>query len=233
MNLAPSHPAASRALSLRIDRVLARLAQEAKQFDPYAAERVQLAIDCLDAGAIARGEDAIQYAERAIERPWEQQANLPNSLSTKILRHRLEIARRAAGVMVGEAPDLQCESIATIFDRVEWICCDSCCCQIGGENGMAIDEGSPKKVRQLVVSRLQAMLRGLERARRQPNRREAYYMCQAIEHLEADRLSESEEAVLRAAHMSPLPADQAKKTESNRPSTIIQLRQALDRLTEA
>jgi hypothetical protein len=75
------------------------------------------------------------------------------------------------------------------------------------------------------------MLKGLERAGRQPNRREAYYMCQAMEHLEADRLPESEEAVLRAARVSPLPADLARKTESNRPPTLVQLRQALDRLT--
>jgi hypothetical protein len=54
-----------------------------------------------------------------------------------------------------------------------------------------------------------------------------------MEHLEAERLSDSEEAVLRAAHVSPLPPDLAKKTESNRPPTIVQLRQALDRLTEA
>jgi hypothetical protein len=102
---------------------------------------------------------------------------------------------------------------------------------MGKRNGMKIDDTSPNRVRQLVVRRLRGMLNGLERSNRQPNRREAYYMCQAMEHLEGDRLSESEEAVLHAVRISPLPPDLAGKTESNRPPTLIQLRQALDKLT--
>lgn len=96
---------------------------------------------------------------------------------------------------------------------------------------MKIDDISPNGVRQLVVRRLRGMLNGLERARRQPNRREAYYMCQAMAHLQADKLSESEEAVLSAERISPLPTDVAGKTEGNRPPTLVQLRQALDNLT--
>jgi hypothetical protein len=96
---------------------------------------------------------------------------------------------------------------------------------------MTTDDTSPKKVRQLVVRRLSGMLDGLQRAGRQPNRREAYYICQAMEHLQADRLSESEEAVDSAARVSPLPRDLALRPESNRPPTILELRRALDKLT--
>ena len=97
---------------------------------------------------------------------------------------------------------------------------------------MSTDDDSPKQVRQLVVVRLRGILRGLERAGRQPNRREAYYMCRAMEHLLADRLSESEEAVSNAKRISPLPPDLALKPEGNRPPTVQQLRQALDKLAE-
>ncbi len=95
---------------------------------------------------------------------------------------------------------------------------------------MATDDTSPRKVRQLVVRRLRGMLNGLERAGRQPNRREAYYICQAMEHLQADRLSESEQAMSSALRISPLPPELVGKTESNRPPNLVQLRQALDNL---
>lgn len=95
---------------------------------------------------------------------------------------------------------------------------------------MATEDNFPNQVRQLVVRRLRGVLNGLERARRQPNRREAYYVCQAMEHLQADRLPESEEAVSNAQRVRPLPPDLAARPEGNRPPTVQQLRQALDKL---
>jgi len=96
---------------------------------------------------------------------------------------------------------------------------------------MVTDDGS--QARQLVVKRLRGALAGLERAGRQPNRREAYYFCQAMEHLQADRLPESEEALSNAQHVRPLPPDLAAKPEGNRPPTVQQLRRALDKLAAA
>jgi hypothetical protein len=56
------------------------------------------------------------------------------------------------------------------------------------------------------------------------------YFCQSMEHLQADRLSESEAAMLNAQRRSLLPLDLANSSESNEPPTVQQLRQALDKL---
>jgi hypothetical protein len=95
---------------------------------------------------------------------------------------------------------------------------------------MTTEHDSPNQVRQLVVRRLRGMLNGLDRAGRQPNRREAYYVCQSLEHLQADRLSQSEAAMLNAQRRSPLPLDLASSPASNKPPILQELRQALDKL---
>ena len=58
-----------------------------------------------------------------------------------------------------------------------------------------------------VVRRIRRFLSGLEGARRQPNRREAYYICMAMEHLRASRLSECGESLRKANRVNPVPPD--------------------------
>src|SRR5215831_9887462 len=82
-----------------------------------------------------------------------------------------------------------------------------------------------------IVHRLQRMLQGLERAHRNPNRREAYHISSAIEHVHAGRLTQSEEAIRRAERVDPLPLDIAAQTILNEPPTVTQLRAALDQIT--
>ena len=81
-----------------------------------------------------------------------------------------------------------------------------------------------------VVRRIQRFLAGLERARRQPNRREAYHICMAMEHLQAGRLPESEDSLRSADRVDPMPPDIADQPAYNQPPTVEQLRIALDRL---
>ena len=49
-----------------------------------------------------------------------------------------------------------------------------------------------------IVQRLHRMLQGIERARRNPNRREAYHLSVAIEHVYAGEFTESEQAIRSA-----------------------------------
>jgi cytochrome c-type biogenesis protein CcmH/NrfG len=81
-----------------------------------------------------------------------------------------------------------------------------------------------------VVRRIQRFLAGLEHARRQPNRREAYHICVAMEHLQAGRLDESEDALRKADRLDPVPPDIATQSAYNETPTVKQLQIALDRL---
>ena len=78
-----------------------------------------------------------------------------------------------------------------------------------------------------VLQRIDRLLAGLERARRQPNRREAYYLCTAIEHLQAGRWAEADEATLKAERLAPVPPTVAAQLELNRPPTLTELRSAI------
>ena len=81
-----------------------------------------------------------------------------------------------------------------------------------------------------VVRRIRRFLAGIEHARRQPNRREAYHICMAMEHLQAGRLSESQDSLRKADRVDPIPPDIAARTSYNETPTVEQLQIALDRL---
>ena len=80
-----------------------------------------------------------------------------------------------------------------------------------------------------ITQRVQRMLAGIERAGRNPNRREAYHIAMAIEHLRSGRLAESEEALRKADRVEPIPPDVAAQTAFNEVPTVAQLRMALKR----
>ncbi len=82
-----------------------------------------------------------------------------------------------------------------------------------------------------VVRRIRRFLDGLKRARRQPNRREAYHICMAIEHLQAGRLSDSETSLQKADRRDPIPPGIATQATYNELPTVEQLQVALDRLS--
>src|SRR5260370_24893469 len=88
--------------------------------------------------------------------------------------------------------------------------------------------GSDSELARGMVQRLHRMLQGIERARRSPNRREAYHIAMAIEHVHAGRLTEGEEAIRRTQRVGPIPAEIAARTFLYEPPTAGQLCGPLD-----
>jgi hypothetical protein len=84
-----------------------------------------------------------------------------------------------------------------------------------------------------VALRIGRFLRGLERARRQPNRREAYHLRLALEHLRAGQHADSDEAMKNAERCAPLPAQVASLVTTNEPVTVVQLQGQLDEILAA
>jgi len=82
----------------------------------------------------------------------------------------------------------------------------------------------------LIVQRLRRMLQGIEQARRNPNRREAYHLGVAIEHVDAGEFTESEQAIRSAERVDPIPPEIAAQPGLNQPPTVAQLRAALDQV---
>lgn len=81
-----------------------------------------------------------------------------------------------------------------------------------------------------VAQRIARFLAGLERARRQPNRREAYHLRDALQRMEAQEYAESADAVQRAERSAPLPSHVANLLATNESVTVRQLRDELDRI---
>jgi hypothetical protein len=84
-----------------------------------------------------------------------------------------------------------------------------------------------------IIRRITRFLAGLERARRQPNRREAYHLRDALERLKTQEYSEGEDAVLRAERSAPLPGHVANLLTTNESVTVRQLREELDRILKS
>lgn len=84
-----------------------------------------------------------------------------------------------------------------------------------------------------VAQRIGRFLRGLERARRQPNRREAYHLRLALEHLLAAQYADSDEAMKNAERCAPLPAQVASLITTNDPVTVVQLQKQLEEVLAA
>ena len=95
---------------------------------------------------------------------------------------------------------------------------------------MVEDSDASTPERGHVALRITRFLAGLERARRQPNRREAYHLRDALQHMEAQEYTESEDAVLRAERSAPLPGHVANLLATNESVTVRQLRDELDRI---
>lgn len=89
----------------------------------------------------------------------------------------------------------------------------------------AAEEGTPHRD---VAQRIGRFLRGLERARRQPNRREAYHLRLALEHLRSSQFADSDEAMKNAERCAPLPAQVASLVTTNETLTVVQLQSQLE-----
>ena len=95
------------------------------------------------------------------------------------------------------------------------------------------DGPSAASERGTIAQRISRFLTGLERARRQPNRREGYHLRHALERLQAEQFSESEDALQRAERSEPLPGHVANLLATNESVTVSQLREELGRIVKS
>jgi hypothetical protein len=79
-----------------------------------------------------------------------------------------------------------------------------------------------------LAQRIDRFVRGLERAKRAPNRRESYHVIVALRCLQ-DGLHEAGQAAMAdAEHVAPLPPEAAARPESDRTVAVADLRTKLD-----
>jgi hypothetical protein len=90
------------------------------------------------------------------------------------------------------------------------------------------DPADPTTARRDAARRIGRFLRGLERARRQPNRREAYHLRIALDHLRAEQYADSTAAMVNAERCAPLPAHVAGLVTTNDIVTVAQLQRQLE-----
>jgi hypothetical protein len=94
-------------------------------------------------------------------------------------------------------------------------------------DGMAA--GTPE--RHALTQRIDRFVRGLERARRAPNRRESYHVITALRCLQDGLYEAGQAAMGHAEQVAPLPPEAAVRLESDRPVAVADLRAALEAIT--
>ncbi len=87
----------------------------------------------------------------------------------------------------------------------------------------------PDAVRRRLASRIALLLQGWERHRRDPNRREAFHVMEALRCLRAGRYDDGEVAVARAELVRPIPDNSAGPGPHDKALTA-DLREALQAL---
>jgi hypothetical protein len=94
-------------------------------------------------------------------------------------------------------------------------------------DGIAV--GSPE--RHALAQRIDRFVKGLERARRAPNRRESYHVVAALRCLQDGLYDAGQAAMTHAEQVAPLPPEAAARLESDRTVSVADLRAALAALT--
>ena len=91
------------------------------------------------------------------------------------------------------------------------------------------ESGTPDAARRRLGSRIAFLLQGWERYGRDPNRREAFHVMEALRCLRAGRYDEGEVAVARAELVRPIP-DHAAGPGPHDQALTVDLRAALQAL---
>jgi hypothetical protein len=86
---------------------------------------------------------------------------------------------------------------------------------------------------QQLAQRLDRLVAGLERAKRDPNRREAYYALLALEYLQTGEVEKGIDAVLRAERFASLPPEIALQRGSHDTMTTAKLRSLFEKVVPA
>jgi len=84
-----------------------------------------------------------------------------------------------------------------------------------------------------VADRIDRFLKGLERTGRQPNRRELFWLHEALANLQEGQYPGGEEAMDKAERALPIPEHAANDLSTNAGVTAEQLRVQLDRIMKA
>jgi hypothetical protein len=98
---------------------------------------------------------------------------------------------------------------------------------------MTLNPAARATARRNVADRIDRFLNGLERASRQPNRRELFWLREALANLKEGRYPEGEDAMDRAERALPIPEHTANDLSTNASATVEQLRAQLDQIMKA
>jgi hypothetical protein len=93
---------------------------------------------------------------------------------------------------------------------------------------MSDESPKPEDARHALALRIDRFLRGLERAKRQPNRRESYHVVEALDLLKEARYADGNAAMTRAERVAPLPETAARQFGRHEPVPTAQLSATLD-----
>ena len=91
----------------------------------------------------------------------------------------------------------------------------------------------PHRPRRNVAERVDRFLTGLQSARRQPNRRELFWLREALVNLEEGQFPAAEEAMDKAERSVPIPEHATNDLATNAGMTVVELRGLLDRIMKA
>jgi hypothetical protein len=98
---------------------------------------------------------------------------------------------------------------------------------------MTLNPTAQATARRNVADRFDRFLNGLKQARRQPNRRELFWLRQALVHLQEAAYPASEDAIDRAERALAVPEHAAADPSTNASMTVDELRAQLDRIMNA
>jgi hypothetical protein len=98
---------------------------------------------------------------------------------------------------------------------------------------MTLNPTARATARRNVVDRFDRFLGGLERARRQPKRRELYWLRQALVSLDNADYPAGEDAMDKAERALPIPEHATNDPSTNADVTLEQLRAQLDQIMKA
>jgi len=98
---------------------------------------------------------------------------------------------------------------------------------------MTLNPAARATARRNVVDRFDRFLNGLEHARRQPNRRELFWLRQALVSLEEANYPLGEDAIDKAERALAIPEQGANDPSTNADVTLEQLRAQLDQILKA
>jgi hypothetical protein len=97
---------------------------------------------------------------------------------------------------------------------------------------MTLNPTARATARRDVADRIDRFLTGLERARRLPNRRELFWLRDALARLQEGQYPEGEEAMHKAERAMTIPEHAARDLATNAGMTVVELRGLLDVITK-